>query len=300
MKILIIGSEGFIGNKCVTYFLNKGFKVTGCDLQDYQIKNYNYYKIDVENPSYDKVFNNNLYDLCINASGNGHIQKSIDQPTFDFKANCLDVLNILENIRIHSPHCKYLHLSSAAVYGNVKHLPINEESILQPISPYGWHKLISEKICEEYVNLYQLKIAILRPFSVFGPQLRKQIFWDLYQKIKKEPSKIEVYGTGLESRDFIYIDDLILIIDLIFSKSEMEGQIYNAANGKEILIKDAVKYFVSEFSPKTEVSFSNHQLVGSPINWLADISKIKQLGYQPKNNFSSNLQTLASWMKNLI
>jgi len=265
---------------------------------DYKSAEYKYFKISRISPDYDEIFTNIKYDLCINASGNGNVQVSITHPLKDFEANCSDVISLLERLRLYSPQCKYIHLSSAAVYGNPIDLPISEESVLNPISPYGWHKLISEKICKEYATLYNIKIAILRPFSVYGPKLRKQLFWDIYQKLKKDIQEIEVFGSGLESRDFIYIDDLVLALDLIFQKSQMNGDIYNLANGEEILIKDAVGTFVSIYNNETKIIFSNNQLAGSPVNWLADISKIRKLGYKPTNNFINNIKSLVSWMRN--
>jgi len=299
LKILIIGSEGFIGNHCVSFYLKKGCKVFGCDILDYKTLNYDYFKISRLSPNYDEIFINKKYDLCINASGNGNVQVSVNHPLKDFEANCSDVIILLEKLRIYSPDCKYIHLSSAAVYGNPTNLPISEESVLNPISPYGWHKLISEKICKEYATLYKMKVAILRPFSVYGPKLRKQLFWDIYQKIKNNSKQIEVFGSGMESRDFIYIEDLIIAIDLIFEKSELNGDIYNLANGEEVFIKDAVNDFVNIYNDETRINFSNNKLAGSPVNWLADISKIKKLGYQPKHNFTDNIKSLVSWMKDL-
>jgi len=91
--------------------------------------------------------------------------------------------------------CKYLHISSAAVYGNPKQLPVKETDNCQPLSPYGWHKWMSELICQEYFRLYNIRSLIVRPFSVYGPGLRKQLFWDLYGKaFGKNSSRFIRYG----------------------------------------------------------------------------------------------------------
>jgi UDP-glucose 4-epimerase len=173
MKLLLIGSEGFIGRHCVQYFLNKQWEVTGCDLVDYTSASYTYFKISRLQPSYEPVFEDATYDVCINAAGNGSVPVSIAHPLTDFEANCYDVVRVLELLRTKNPSCKYIHFSSAAVYGNPVQLPVAETDRLSPLSPYGWHKLIAEQLCQEYHRLYNLPVVILRPFSVYGTCIRR-------------------------------------------------------------------------------------------------------------------------------
>lgn len=299
MKILILGSEGFIGRNCVKYYLQKGWDVYGCDLVDYNTGNYNYIKISRLNPDFDTLFSSVKYDACINAAGNGSVPVSINHPVNDFDANCLDVIKILELIRLKNDQCKYLHISSAAVYGNPQKLPVTEESTLLPLSPYGWHKLIGETLCKEYYQLYQLPVVIVRPFSVYGPGLRKQIFWDLYQKCMSGIQEITLWGTGLESRDFIYIDDLISAIYIILDRSPMKGDVYNLANGTETTIADASQIFINNFDSRLSIQFNNNQREGDPKNWIADIAKIKSIGYNSRYTFAEGIKATIEWLKDL-
>jgi nucleoside-diphosphate-sugar epimerase len=115
-------------------------------------------------------------------------------PLNDFEANCLDTFKILESIRNFSPSTKFLYISSAAVYGNPKRLPVRETDGIDPISPYGWHKYYGELMGHEYTSLYGLKTSSVRPFSVYGPGLRKQLFWDLFLK-SRQTNKIDLFGT---------------------------------------------------------------------------------------------------------
>ncbi len=147
MNILILGSEGFIGRYCVANYLNKGWNVCGCDLVAYPSQTYTYIQISRSNPSFEDAFESTQYDFCINASGNGSVPVSIEHPLGDFDANCSDVMKLLEILRTKNSDCKYLHISSAAVYGNPLQLPVKEDDSLTPLSPYGWHKQISEIIC---------------------------------------------------------------------------------------------------------------------------------------------------------
>lgn len=299
MKVLVLGSEGFIGSNCIKHFKSKIWDVYGCDLIDYTAQEYNYTKLSRIQPSYDELFTGIKYDLCINAAGNGSVPVSIEYPINDFDANCGDVIKLLDLIRLKNSNCKYIHISSAAVYGNPKQIPITENDILLPVSPYGWHKKISETICQEYHSLYHLKISIVRPFSIYGPGLKKQLFWDLYQKIKNDPSELQLWGTGNESRDFIYIADVLNAFDIIADKSPMDANIYNLAGGTEITIGEVATEFLRSFGVNTSLTFNNHQRRGDPINWCADISKIKALGYESKYDISEGLKLTTTWLKGL-
>ena len=108
---------------------------------------------------------------------------SFKDPLFDFNLNVFNVFKILEAIKLFNDKCKFVNLSSAAVYGNPDILPIIETSTILPISPYGFHKSISETIVKEYYSVYKIQSISLRVFSVYGEYLKKQLFWDLYNKI---------------------------------------------------------------------------------------------------------------------
>ena len=299
MNILILGSEGFIGRHCVKYFKQKGWNVYGCDLVDYPSEKYNYLKLSRLQPSFDELFVGTLFNVCINSAGNGSVPISIEHPITDFDANCNDVIRILDLLRTKNKNCKYIHISSAAVYGNPKQLPIKEEDLPLPLSPYGWHKHISEIICKEYHHLYNLPVVIIRPFSIFGPGLYKQLFWDLYQQCIKNEKEIVLWGTGAESRDFVYIDDLLIALHQIIEKSPMQANTYNIANGVEITIKEAAAYFIENYDNSINLTFNNHQRIGDPTNWKADITSIKNLGFEPRYNFKKGIIETIKWLKGL-
>jgi nucleoside-diphosphate-sugar epimerase len=273
--------------------------VYGCDLVDYPSQEYHYTKLSRLNPDYQEVFLSNTYDYCINAAGNGSVPVSIEKPLLDFDANCYDVIRILQLIKEKNPGCKYLHFSSAAVYGNPSTLPIREQDNLAPVSPYGWHKLIAEKICEEYSQLYNICCSVVRPFSVYGPGLRKQLIWDMYMKTKKSKS-VELWGDGTESRDFIYIDDLVDSIELILrTQQETRFGIYNLASGEETTIQDVARIFYNALDPDVVYTFNGNARPGDPKNWKADIGKLLGAGFTPRYTLESGLKNTAEWIKKL-
>jgi UDP-glucose 4-epimerase len=201
---------------------------------------------------------------------------------------------VLDTIRKNQPACKYLHISSAAVYGNPLRLPVQETDIVAPVSPYGFHKWMSEIVCTEYFKLYDLRIAVMRPFSLYGNGLRKQLLWDLSNKLSKS-DKTELYGTGNETRDFINITDLCTVVDLIAVHGRFENESYNVANGIQTSIRQIADLFEASFPGKKSISFTGERNTHDPLQWHADNSKIKQLGFSPAVKLENGVQDYIQW-----
>jgi UDP-glucose 4-epimerase len=297
-KILILGSEGFIGTHLIAYYRKVAWDVTGYDicLTETSVCNYNFIPY---SDNLNRLFSEANFDVCINAAGCGSIPYSIDNPILDFAANAYDTIKFLDGIRIFNPRCKYFHISSAAVYGTSPNLPINENEKLNPLSPYGWHKLISELICKEYYNLYGLNITIVRPFSVYGPGLKKQLFWDLFQKSILPGDTIELWGSGKETRDFIYIDDLIRAIAILVQHNSKTIFICNIASGIEISIGNVAEKFIKILCGHKRIVYNNRIKEGDPINWRGDNSLLEGLNFKAQFNIDQGLQNVASWLKSL-
>lgn len=296
-KILIIGSEGFIGSKLIQYYLQNNYEVFGCDLNAPIFINYNFIKNDMTSNFWLQLFENKKFDYCVNAGGKSDVNASVINPTEDFVSHVIETQKILDAIRNYNNQCKYLHISSAAVYGNPDQLPILETANCKPLSPYGWHKLMSENVCNEFNKVYNIPITIIRPFSVFGPGLKKQIFWDVFQKYKKNPAEIELWGNGNETRDYVYIDDLISIIALLLINAEMKCDVYNVGSGIEKSINETIRTFFEIFESKPRLTFNGNNKKGNPLNWKADISKLISMGYQNKYDFKKGISLTADWLK---
>lgn len=295
MKILVIGSRGFIGSHCVEYF-SKANDVWGCDvIMDYNASNYIWMgSIDGE---FLGLFCEHKFDICINCSGAANVPFSLSNPYNDFNLNTLNVFKVLEAIRIHNSECKFITMSSAAVYGNPKGLPITTDMDMQPVSPYGYHKVFSEKICEEYSRFWGIKTCCVRIFSAYGPRLKKQLFWDMYNKFRNN-DVIELWGTGRESRDFIYISDLIKAIDIVIKKSAFNGERVNIANGQQITIAEVADTFVKALHSTKKVLFNGAERKGDPINWEADITELKEWGYTQSVSIEQGVNRYIAWVEN--
>lgn len=297
MKILVIGSKGFIGSHCVDFF-SKENETWGCDVAlDYNTPNY--LSIDAVDSDFLGIFEQCQYDVCINCSGAANVPFSLEKPFNDFKLNTFNVFKLLEAIRKYSPNCKFITMSSAAVYGNPESLPITEEQRLMPVSPYGYHKVMAEIVCEEYSKYWNLKTCSLRIFSAYGPRLKKQLFWDLYHKIK-EQEEPTLWGTGRESRDFIYISDIIRVINLAICHSKFDGEVVNVANGKQITIAEVADTVLKVSGTNKQIKFNGEERKGDPINWVADVSIIKSWGYEPSVELEEGVNKYVQWIKEYV
>ena len=292
MNILIIGSSGFIGKACVDYFLSSGYHVSGTDIVGKNENDFIFYQLDSSAPDFNAVFDKTQFDLCINASGAASVAFSMQFPAEDYRMNVTNVSLILDAIVKHQQSCRFINFSSAAVYGNPNQLPIAENAPLVPVSPYGKNKLEAENLIRQYFDRTGLKSCSLRVFSAYGPGLHKQLFWDIYQK-SLQTKNIILYGTGAETRDFIFINDLVRAIECIAQNAQMKGECINVASGEETFIRDAARIFLSFQLSNFELKFSGKAKVGDPINWKANNSLLKSLGFVPTVSIADGLRLTA-------
>jgi dTDP-glucose 4,6-dehydratase/UDP-glucose 4-epimerase len=296
MKILIVGSKGFIGSHALSE-LRKKHDVWGCDVfTDYNEKNYFIITAQLD---FNSIFFQKEFDVCINASGAANVSDSLRNPGRDFELNVHNVFLILEAIRTHCPTCKFLNLSSAAVYGNPDQLPVREIQSLKPLSPYGYHKMQAEQLCAEYYKFFNVGTCSLRIFSAYGPGLKKQILWDLYLK-SQASSTVELFGTGEETRDYVYVDDIVEAIKLLIEKDTFYGSFYNVASGKAQRLRDLAELFLQSINWAGNLKFTKVKRSGDPDFWQADISKIGELGFAPKVSIQEGIKRYAQWLSLLV
>lgn len=294
MKLLVIGSKGFIGQHIYSYFADsKIYEAWACDVVvDYTSPRY--VQVDATNSDFSELFAKHSFTICINCSGAASVPDSLVRPQRDFLLNTYNVFRMLDAIRKYYPACKFINMSSAAVYGNPVRLPVEESSQLYPISPYGHHKLMAEQICSEFVTFYGLKICSLRIFSAYGEGLKKQILWDIFTKMKCGLT-IQLYGDGRETRDFIHVKDIARAVHLIIDHAAFAGEVINVANGCELSIKDLVHSFIQLAAWPGHVQFNGQEREGDPVHWQADITLLKSFGYCSVVSLETGLTRYIKW-----
>lgn len=296
-RVLVIGSEGFIGQHLVNELesMPERFTVHTCDIVTGR-RSASHWLIDSDGVDFNSLFQSQAFDVCVNCSGAASVGESHENPRRDHELNVLNVVRMLDAIRLHRFNCRFLNLSSAAVYGNPVALPVREDSEARPISPYGLHKLHAEQLCDSYARFFGLNTCSVRIFSAYGPGLKKQLFWDLHRKAENE-SVIELWGTGKESRDFIEVSDLCRALRLVCESSEFKGEVVNVASGQETFIEDAVRLFMDFYDGNHTVKFNGRTKTGDPLNWCADIEQLKAFGFEPRISIAQGLRRYVEWLK---
>src|SRR4029077_722043 len=137
---------------------------------------------------------------------------SLQAPLEDFTRTTNSTATLLEWLRNYSPRSKLVVASSAAVYGDTQGVPAAESRPPAPVSPYGYHCLMFEQLCQEYSQVFGLHTAVVRLFSVYGEGLRKQLLWDCAGKLVAPGERIELGGTGEEVRDWVHVDDAVAML----------------------------------------------------------------------------------------
>ena len=296
-QILVIGSEGFIGKHVVREFdsMPGEYEVFTCDIVAGEDAS-RHWDLDPFSVDFDELFGARKFDLCINCSGAASVAESYQDPQRDFELNVANVGRILDAIRKADLACRFLNLSSAAVYGNPASLPISEQTEARPISPYGLHKHQAEQMCRDFVDRFGLRTCSIRIFSAYGPMLRKQLFWDLHCKAESS-REVELWGTGKESRDFIESSDLARAIRIVCEESAFAGEVVNVANGQEVRIEEAVRLFLENYGSEYSYVFNGRTREGDPRNWCADISLLSSLGYRPSVSIERGVRNYVAWLK---
>jgi UDP-glucose 4-epimerase len=296
--VLITGVTGFIGRYVARIFLEQDWKIVGLGTSFAENSPsgtlQQYYKLLLPSQELAELVKVIKPDLCIHCAGRSSVPLSVSQPSEDFNSSVSSTFNLLESLRLNAPECKLIYLSSAAVYGNPKKLPIQEIDDSEPISPYGFHKSICEKLCQEYVKVYGLRIAIARIFSAYGPGLRRQVVWDITYKVLNQ-KELFLQGTGQESRDFIHVGDVARAIYHISEKSTFESEIFNLASGTETTVKSLAELITSKLEKDIIIDFDGNVPIGNPLNWRADISSLENYGYRPEISLDQGISVYTKW-----
>lgn len=293
-KVLVTGADGFIGSKIAQKFLLNGYEVLGWD------RNQRTAPFRIEAPDMSdieavvKALEEFNPDIVVHCAGSADVGKSVRNPEIDFHGNVVLTHNLLFAMhRLGIDNRRLVFLSSAGVYGNPKSLPITEDMEVNPLSPYAIHKVMCEDLCKYFAQNYKMDVKIARIFSAYGAGLKKQIFWDMYNKAAN--GTLPMFGTGCESRDYIHVTDVVNSLFLLATTASTDI-IYNVANGEEVTIKEATEIFAKHVGiPAAQISFNGIVREGDPLNWRADISRIKNLGYRKSIEMDDGLKDYVMW-----
>ena len=284
---LVTGGSGFIGSHLVKRLRAMGEQVRVIDL-----KPHNDFRVeiaDIRSSSVRELFRD--CETVFHLAAQVDVQKSLMDPEMDFGVNAFGTLNVLEAARRYSK--KFVYASSAAVYGEPVRTPINESHPTKPISPYGQSKLTGEKYALLYRELYGLNSVCLRFFNVFGPgQSPVSPYSGVITKFAFRAAinkPLEVFGSGKQSRDFVFVEDVVDALLAAAGKKKAAGQVMNIGTGKTTTINSLASKVIKLKRKKLKI-LHGPERVGDIKKSVASISQARKLlGFKPKWSFDKGL-----------
>jgi UDP-glucose 4-epimerase len=300
----VTGAKGFIGQNLTRHLAKQGHSVVGLGhgqltehelaangLQGWLNSSLSASNLELLHAQYGRP------EVVFHLAGGSAVASSLRAPHEDFERTVQSTAVLLEWLRLESPGTTVVYVSSAAIYGANHVGPIAESSVPEPYSPYGFHKYCAELLIQQYALNYNQPATIVRLFSVYGPGLRKQLLWDVAQRLRVQPAQLEVGGTGEEMRDWLFIDDAV---ELLLKASTWAGkrvQTVNGGTGTGTTVRGAVNLFVSALGSETTPVFTGQARAGDPRILVADPAHCKALGFLPRVSLATGIQRTADWLK---
>jgi UDP-glucose 4-epimerase len=279
---LVAGSHGFLGRWISAALETAGWTVTRAGRPDQEIPS----------PEFDRLLADARPKLVVHCAGPASVPASVEDPDSDRAASVGVTTQLVERLSALPSRPRLVFISSAAVYGEPRDLPVGEDAPFAPISPYGRHRVE----CEAAVRSGGLPAVTMRIFSAYGEGLRRQVLWDIAQRALAG-GPVELLGTGEESRDFVHASDVGRAVVVAATGASFAGEAYNLASGIETRIADLAEMLVQALAVDERPVFTGVGRSGDPMRWQADIGALRALGFEPQVPLAEGVERYAAWVR---
>ena len=306
MKILVTGGAGFIGSNLADALIADGNKVTIIDdLSMGKLENIpekaEFHKVDICSAAVDKIFEKGKFDRVFHLAAQMDVRKSVANPAFDAEINILGGINLLQASVKHDVGKCIFSSTGGAIYGEQDYFPADEDHPLRPISPYGISKLAFEKYLYYYKLEHDLNYIALRYANVYGPRQNEAgeagvvaIFCS--RLLRSE--KAVVFGDGLQTRDFVFVDDVVKAN--ILAMRHDESTAFNVGTGIEININELYEK-VKKATGSSQKRINEPAKPGEQLRSCIAFEKIKSaLGWSPSVDIDSGILKTVEFFKSKI
>ena len=326
-NILISGGAGFIGSHLVKFFVTKysNYNIINIDSLTYagnlnnlkeisKYPNYNFEKTDISDyQNVKKIFKKYKIDGVINLAAESHVDNSIEDPFIFAKTNVMGTLSLLQAAKNYwtsdLKNKLFYHISTDEVYGSLGPKGLfNENSPYDPHSPYSASKASSDHFVQAFYHTYNLPIIISNCSNNYGPNQYPEKLIPLFIKNIINNNPITIYGDGNNIRDWLYVEDHISAIDLIFHKSKI-GETYNIGGNNEMTNNEITEVLISKIDKKLKrpvgkskklIKYVKDRL-GHDKRYAIDCSKLQSdLGWAPKYSFCTGIDKTIDWYLNYL
>lgn len=299
---LVTGGAGFIGSHIVDRLIALGIKTIAID--DLSMGKSSYVsrkaKLVVEDvlnyQALKKVMKG--VDIVFHDAARVSIRDSVDNFSDDANVNIMGTVNVLKAMAENKVK-KIVYASSMAVYGNNK-LPIREDGVLEPGSPYGVGKLASEKYCFLMGKFNKFDVVVLRYFNTYGPRQTLTpyvgVITIFINRLLNNQSPI-VFGSGKQIRDFIHVDDIVEA-NILAMKKDARNMLVNVGTGTGTSVNQIAKILINKINPKIKVCYSAPR-PEEPADSIANIKKAKKmLGFESCYKLEKKIDEVIEWIRN--
>jgi UDP-glucose 4-epimerase len=308
MTVWITGANGFIGRHLARALADAGHSVHGVghgaleeiDKDRLGLQLWLNGEIDATNFSA-LAGRSGLPSTVFHLAGGSSVGLSISQPYEDFFRTVVSTARLLEWLRGSAPECRLISVSSAAVYGANHQGPISEDALTLPMSPYGQHKLMMEQLCRSYAITFGLRSTVTRLFSVYGPNLRKQLLWDLCSRLHGGDRTLVLAGTGAEMRDWTDVRDVArFLVKVNEGPQSKPFEVINGGSGIGTSVADIAGALARNWSRDVAVKFSGVVREGDPFSLVADSTFARAALFSWQVPVSQGIVDYVSWFKESV
>ncbi|MBI2013503.1 MAG: SDR family oxidoreductase [Candidatus Colwellbacteria bacterium] len=302
-KVLVTGGAGFIGSHLVDRLLNEGYEVFVVDnLSTGKRENLNpeagFFEVDITDfDALDKVFSETEPEYVFHQAAIPRMPISIKDPVGTSKTNILGTINVLK--AAHDAGVKrVVYAASSSAYGEQETLPLHEDMVPNPLSPYGLQKYVGELKLRLFSSLYGLPTVSLRYFNVYGPRIDVNSDYSLvvgkFLRLNKEGKRLPIFGDGKQSRAFCYVGDVVEAnIKAMLSPKVGKGEVINIGAKDPVSVEEIAEAIggEKEYLPPR---------AGDPMHTAADLTRaIELLEWEPKVDFVEGLRMTKEWFESL-
>lgn len=316
-SILITGGMGFIGSNLARTLADQGARVTVVDslIPEYGGNLFNLKGCEGRirtniadiRDEFSMAYLVQGQDYLFNLAGQTSHLDSMKNPFVDLDINCRSQLFILEACRKHNPAIRIVYASTRQIYGRPDFLPVHEGHILHPTDVNGINKMAGEWYHILYSNVYGIRTCALRLTNTYGPRMRvkdaRQTFLGIWIKNLVEGKRIEVWGDGLQVRDFNYVEDVTEAMLMAALSERSNGQIYNLGSPERVNLKDLAALMIKVHG-RGEYEVIPFPEDRKPIDigdYYADYSKIRDaLNWNPRHGLEQGLTTTLQYYYQFI
>lgn len=235
------------------------------------------------------------HNAVINFAAESHVDRSITNPDEFVQTNVLGVNNLL-NIAQKNNIERFIQISTDEVYGSRQEGEFRESDLLEPSSPYSASKAGGDLIALSYHTTYKFPVIITRSSNNFGPYQYPEKLIPLFVTNALEDKPVPVYGDGRNQRDWLYVEDNCKAIDLVLQEGK-EGEIYNIGAGNQQENIFITKSILGLLGKGEDLIQYVEDRPGHDFRYAIDVSKIKELGWKPNQDFGKCLELTINWYK---